>query len=184
MAILSAVSTDSEPELVKKTWSMPSGAMVMSHESFTHPFAGSGIEVHGTEGSITATGVMTRNGSVVFGVLVDRGTADVSDTAEVAVPGRLGLRQGNTGTLTAEVDELRVDKSWAQVTTSALDSGGDPDPNIFVPGSASFDPIAPTVIPAGHLYVQGTSPDSFDSRYSLSGLVRVQDVRSRVIPLL
>ncbi|MDP3197947.1 Gfo/Idh/MocA family protein [Tabrizicola sp.] len=39
-------------------WSMPSGAMVLSHESFTHPFAGSGLEVHGTEGSIFATGVM------------------------------------------------------------------------------------------------------------------------------
>ncbi|MCI5075230.1 Gfo/Idh/MocA family oxidoreductase [Oricola sp.] len=42
-------------------WSMPSGAMVMSHESFTHPFAGSGVEVHGTEGSIFARGVMTQN---------------------------------------------------------------------------------------------------------------------------
>jgi hypothetical protein len=31
-------------------WTMPSGAMVQSHESFTHPFAGSGLEVHGTEG--------------------------------------------------------------------------------------------------------------------------------------
>jgi 1,5-anhydro-D-fructose reductase (1,5-anhydro-D-mannitol-forming) len=41
-------------------WSMPSGAMVMSHESFTHPFAGSGLEVHGTEGSIFAKGVMTQ----------------------------------------------------------------------------------------------------------------------------
>ena len=41
-------------------WSMPSGAMVFSHESFTHPFAGSGIEVHGTEGSIFARGVMTQ----------------------------------------------------------------------------------------------------------------------------
>jgi 1,5-anhydro-D-fructose reductase (1,5-anhydro-D-mannitol-forming) len=41
-------------------WSMPSGAMVMSHESFTHPFAGSGLEVHGTEGSILARGVMTQ----------------------------------------------------------------------------------------------------------------------------
>lgn len=41
-------------------WTMPSGAMVMSHESFTHPFAGSGLEVHGTEGSIFATGVMTQ----------------------------------------------------------------------------------------------------------------------------
>jgi len=41
-------------------WTMPSGAMVMSHESFTHRFAGSGIEVHGTEGSIFARGVMTQ----------------------------------------------------------------------------------------------------------------------------
>ncbi len=41
-------------------WTMPSGAMVMSHESFTHPFAGSGLEVHGTEGSILARGVMTQ----------------------------------------------------------------------------------------------------------------------------
>ena len=41
-------------------WDMPSGAMVMSHESFTHPFAGSGFEVHGTEGSIFAQGVMTQ----------------------------------------------------------------------------------------------------------------------------
>lgn len=47
-----------------------------------------------------------------------------------------------------------------------------------------LDPIAPTVIPAGHLYVQGTSIDSFDSRYSLSGLVRVQDVKAKVIPIL
>ncbi|WP_308342143.1 Gfo/Idh/MocA family protein [Roseobacter insulae] len=41
-------------------WSMPSGAMVMSHESFTHPFAGSGLEVHGDAGSVFATGVMTQ----------------------------------------------------------------------------------------------------------------------------
>lgn len=42
-------------------WTMPSGAMVQSHESFTHPFAGSGLEVHGTEGSIFARGVMTQH---------------------------------------------------------------------------------------------------------------------------
>ena len=42
-------------------WSMPSGAMVHTHESFTHPFAGSGIEVHGTEGSIIAKDVMTQS---------------------------------------------------------------------------------------------------------------------------
>ena len=41
-------------------WSMQSGAMVMSHESFTHPCAGSGLEIHGTAGSIFASGVMTQ----------------------------------------------------------------------------------------------------------------------------
>ncbi|MEX3017758.1 Gfo/Idh/MocA family protein [Gymnodinialimonas hymeniacidonis] len=41
-------------------WSMPSGAMVQTHESFTHAHAGTGIEVHGTEGSIIARNVMTQ----------------------------------------------------------------------------------------------------------------------------
>lgn len=41
-------------------WEMPSGAQVFAHESFTHRFAGTGIEVHGTEGSIFARGVMTQ----------------------------------------------------------------------------------------------------------------------------
>ena len=45
---------------VMSVWSLPSGAMVMAHESFTHRFAGSGLEVHGSEGSIFATGVMTQ----------------------------------------------------------------------------------------------------------------------------
>lgn len=46
---------------VMSVWAMPSGAMVMAHESFTHPFAGSGLEVHGTDGSIFARGVMTQS---------------------------------------------------------------------------------------------------------------------------
>ena len=41
-------------------WTMPSGAMVMSQESFTHACAGTGIEVHGTSGSLFARGVMTQ----------------------------------------------------------------------------------------------------------------------------
>lgn len=45
---------------VMSVWSLPSGAMAMCHESFTHPFAGSGLEIHGTEGSIFAAGVMTQ----------------------------------------------------------------------------------------------------------------------------
>jgi 1,5-anhydro-D-fructose reductase (1,5-anhydro-D-mannitol-forming) len=56
---------------VMSVWSMPSGVMVQAHESFTHPFAGSGIEVHGTDGSVFGRGIMTQKpvGEVV---LVDR----------------------------------------------------------------------------------------------------------------
>lgn len=47
-----------------------------------------------------------------------------------------------------------------------------------------LEPIEPIVIPPGFLYVQGTSPDSFDSRYRSSGLVRDADVKAKVRPLL
>jgi len=46
-----------------------------------------------------------------------------------------------------------------------------------------LDPIAPLVIPSGHYYVQGTSPDSFDSRYRASGLVRADQIVGTVVPL-
>jgi conjugal transfer pilin signal peptidase TrbI len=45
-------------------------------------------------------------------------------------------------------------------------------------------PITPMVIPAGHYYVQGTNPDSFDSRYRESGLVRADQVIAVVKPLI
>jgi 1,5-anhydro-D-fructose reductase (1,5-anhydro-D-mannitol-forming) len=45
---------------VMSVWSMPSGIMVQSHESFTHPFADTGIEVHGTDGSVFGRGIMTQ----------------------------------------------------------------------------------------------------------------------------
>ncbi len=44
-------------------------------------------------------------------------------------------------------------------------------------------PISPVVIPADHYYVQGTSPDSFDSRYQESGLVHVKQVLGVARPL-
>lgn len=46
-----------------------------------------------------------------------------------------------------------------------------------------LEPIAPTVIPPDHYYVQGTSADSFDSRYRSSGLVRAAQVVATVVPL-
>ncbi len=66
---------------------------------------------------------------------------------------------------------------------------------VFINGTAvgvakthSFDrrplaPIDPVVIPPGHLYVQGTSADSFDSRYRASGLVPASTVTAKVKPL-
>ena len=58
-------------------WTMPSGAMVMSHESFTHPFAGSGLEVHGTEGSIFARNVMTQEPIGTITLVSERGSEEV-----------------------------------------------------------------------------------------------------------
>ncbi len=46
-----------------------------------------------------------------------------------------------------------------------------------------LDPIQPTVIPPRSYYVQGSSPDSFDSRYRSSGLVRAEQVIGLVQPL-
>ena len=46
-----------------------------------------------------------------------------------------------------------------------------------------LEPIGATVIPPGQYYVQGTSPDSFDSRYRASGLVRAEQVLGTVVPL-
>ena len=44
-------------------------------------------------------------------------------------------------------------------------------------------PIAETVSPPGFYYVQGMHPNSFDSRYRASGLVRASQVIGKVIPL-
>jgi 1,5-anhydro-D-fructose reductase (1,5-anhydro-D-mannitol-forming) len=92
-------------------WAMPSGAMVFSHESFTHPFAASGIEVHGTEGSILARGVLsqepmgeidlvTTHGTTrveydrdgLYETVVRTFTAAVAGKAPVAASGRDGVK--------------------------------------------------------------------------------------------
>ncbi|KAE9629350.1 Gfo/Idh/MocA family protein [Parasedimentitalea maritima] len=54
-----AMGVDVE-DSVMSVWTTPSGVTVQTHESFTHPFAGSGIEVHGTKGSVIARNVMTQ----------------------------------------------------------------------------------------------------------------------------
>lgn len=45
---------------VMSIWTMQSGVMVQVHDSFTHKYAGSGIEIHGSDGSIVASNVMTQ----------------------------------------------------------------------------------------------------------------------------
>ena len=92
-------------------WAMPSGAMVFSHESFTHPFTASGLEVHGTAGSILARGVLSQepNGeidlitaagaarvefdrSALYENVVRNFCAAVAGTAKPAASGRDGLK--------------------------------------------------------------------------------------------
>lgn len=46
-----------------------------------------------------------------------------------------------------------------------------------------LEPIAPVTVPAGHFYAQGSSEDSFDSRYRSSGLVRVDQVLGVARPI-
>jgi len=58
-------------------WAMPSGAMVFSHDSFTHPYAGSGLEVHGTEGSILARGVLSQKPAGEIELITAQGTSTV-----------------------------------------------------------------------------------------------------------
>lgn len=58
-------------------WAMPSGAMVMTHESFTHPFAGSGLQVHGTKGSIFADGVMTQRPVGAIKLVTEAGSEEI-----------------------------------------------------------------------------------------------------------
>ncbi|MGF6095763.1 conjugative transfer signal peptidase TraF [Pseudomonas sp. 18175] len=53
----------------------------------------------------------------------------------------------------------------------------------FTASGHALATIRPGVIPPGQLYVQGTSPDAFDSRYQASGLVRAEHVIGRVRPL-
>lgn len=62
-------------------WDFPSGAMVFAHESFTHPFAGSGLEVHGTKGSVFAQGVMTQQPVGKITLASERGVEEISFSA-------------------------------------------------------------------------------------------------------
>ena len=62
-------------------WSMPSGAQVFAHESFTHANAGSGIEVHGTKGSVFGRGVMTQRPVGTVELVTVDGRTDVPFSA-------------------------------------------------------------------------------------------------------
>ncbi|MGV0816864.1 Gfo/Idh/MocA family protein [Martelella sp. AMO21009] len=62
---------------VMSVWTMPSGVMVQSHESFTHPFAGSGLEIHGSKGSIFARNVMSQRPTGTVTLVTEEGETDV-----------------------------------------------------------------------------------------------------------
>ena len=47
----------------------------------------------------------------------------------------------------------------------------------------SYSPIQSGTIPEGYVYVCGSHPDSFDSRYAEFGLIRVENIREKLWPL-
>jgi len=53
----------------------------------------------------------------------------------------------------------------------------------LAPRGVRLEPIAEGAIPAGSFYVQGTSLDSFDSRYRQAGLVKQGQIVGAVVPL-
>ena len=90
---------------------------------------------------------------------------------------------------------LRAQPFFKQIRGAAGDRVSIVDREVFLNGISvgvakphTFDghplePIAETVIPPQHYYVQGTDTDSFDSRYRASGLVSARQVLGRVTPL-
>ena len=92
-------------------WAMPSGAMVFSHESFTHPFAGSGLEVHGTEGSIFARGVMTQDpvGTVELVTAAGKTAVPYAPTSlyETVIAGFNAVVQGKSGAAATGTDGIK-----------------------------------------------------------------------------
>ncbi|MEM9523113.1 MAG: Gfo/Idh/MocA family oxidoreductase [Pseudomonadota bacterium] len=62
---------------VMSVWEMPSGAMVMAHESFTHRYAGTALEIHGEKGSIFASGIMTQRPVGKIELVTETGREDV-----------------------------------------------------------------------------------------------------------
>ncbi|MEO2038085.1 MAG: Gfo/Idh/MocA family oxidoreductase [Martelella sp.] len=67
---------------VMSVWTMPSGVMVQSHESFTHPFAGSGLEIHGSKGSIFARNVMSQRPTGTVTLVTADGESNVPYQSE------------------------------------------------------------------------------------------------------
>jgi 1,5-anhydro-D-fructose reductase (1,5-anhydro-D-mannitol-forming) len=72
---------DGVEDSVMSVWSMPSGTQVFAHESFTHAYTGTGIEVHGTKGSIFAKGVMTQQPVGEIELLTDGGREHITYSA-------------------------------------------------------------------------------------------------------
>ncbi len=63
---------------VMSVWTMPSGVMVQTHESFTHRYARTGVEIYGDKGSIIARDVMTQRPIGEIFLTDENGTREIS----------------------------------------------------------------------------------------------------------
>jgi 1,5-anhydro-D-fructose reductase (1,5-anhydro-D-mannitol-forming) len=63
-------------------WECPSGVQVFSHEAFTLPFARTGIEIHGDQGSLYAQDVMTQQPIGTIQLVTRAGTRHIEVTPQ------------------------------------------------------------------------------------------------------
>jgi len=76
---------------VMSIWTMPSGVMVQTHESFTHRYAKTGIEIYGDKGSIIAQEVMTQRPIGNIYLTDEDGTREVTFSQHNLYQQSLGL---------------------------------------------------------------------------------------------
>jgi 1,5-anhydro-D-fructose reductase (1,5-anhydro-D-mannitol-forming) len=63
---------------VMSIWTMPSGVMVQTHESFTHQYAKTGLEIYGDKGAIIARDVMTQRPIGEITLVDENGSREIS----------------------------------------------------------------------------------------------------------
>ena len=107
-------------------WTMPSGALVQSHEGFTLPHTQTGIEFHGSKGAIVARNVMTQQPIGTITLTNAAGTRDIDFATHNLYERSMGLFMAATrgeGTPSATGEDGVKSLAVAMAVKDAATSG-------------------------------------------------------------